>query len=62
MSLTVCFSSRAGFVVGGGFMDLALWTPCSCSKNEISDWPVFSAVSSAVSPELLMDFVLLIPL
>ncbi|KAM7481221.1 hypothetical protein LguiB_005804 [Lonicera macranthoides] len=24
-------------------------------KNEISDWPVFSAMSSAISPELLMD-------
>ncbi|KAM7505165.1 hypothetical protein LguiB_004069 [Lonicera macranthoides] len=24
-------------------------------KNEIFDWPVFSAMSSAISPELLMD-------
>lgn len=54
MSLTVCFSSRAGFA---GWRVFALWTPCSVRMEEMAVFPIFTAVSRAVSPDLLMTLV-----
>ena len=51
MSLTVCFNSRAVFVTFG-FSALALGIPYSCRMIAMSGFPVFSAVSKAVSPDL----------
>ncbi|MFS8012029.1 hypothetical protein Hanom_Chr14g01315911 [Helianthus anomalus] len=64
MSLTVCFSSRVVGVNGGCvfLIDLAFGTPCFCRMMAISDRPNFSAVSSGVSPYLLMTCLLIVPL
>lgn len=54
MSLTVCFSCRDAFGFGFEERDLEDLTPDSWRRVAMEEWPDFSAVSKAVSPDLLM--------
>lgn len=63
MSLTVCFSSRAVEVNGAVFfIDFEFTNPCSRKIVAISGRRNFSAVSRAVSSDLLTVFLLIISL